>query len=265
MTEIELVLYKDWFRSYSLSFITTNPDEQKSIILKQIHTEKVCQNIAEIAQSLLMKEDEVILAESIALFHDIGRFPQLQKYKTFRDSISINHGVLGAETLKELHILEKLPQDEQSIILNAVKYHNAFKMPHLENEKETIFLKLIRDADKLDIWRIFIEHYENIEDISSPATLGLLDTEGYSDSLTGSIFRGDIIPLSKVHNLNDYKLLQLSWIFDLNYKASFKLFRDRDYLNRLLAKLPESVEIIQAGSFINDFINKKFKMGEDLK
>lgn len=261
MTERELNLFKDWFRNYSKTFITSNPDEQKGIILKEVHTEKVCENIRYITKDLLMTKEEINLAECIALFHDIGRFPQLQRYKTFRDSASVNHGVLGAETLKELNLLDKLSDREQKIILNAVKYHNAFKMPHLGTSEEAHFLRLIRDADKLDIWRIFLEYYENKEDIGSLAGLGLSDTEGYSKSLLSSIYKKEMIALSDVHNLNDYRLLHLSWIFDLNFRASFKLFSERDYLDRFLAALPQSGEIFSAGGFIKDFLNKRIQNG----
>jgi hypothetical protein len=259
MTEAELYFFKDWFKGYSESFIAANPDEQKSIVLKEIHTEKVCQNMRHISQSLLMKEDERVLAECIALFHDVGRFPQLQKYKTFCDSISVNHGVLGAETLEELRILEKLPKHEQRIILQAVRYHNAFKMPNLQEFKEANFLKLIRDADKLDIWRVFIEHYEKKEDIGSSAILSLPDTEGYTESLLSTIYKNEMIALSNASNLSDYKLLQLSWVFDLNFKASFILFKERNYLNRFLAVLPQSDNIIKTGGFIKDYITQRMQ------
>ncbi len=259
MTEAELYFFKDWFKDYSKSFIAANPDKQKGIVLKQIHTTKVCENMRHITQSLMMKEDESILAECIALFHDVGRFPQLQKYKTFRDSISINHGFLGAETLEELRILERLPKYEKKIILQAVKYHNAFKMPNLQDFKEIHFLKLIRDADKLDIWRVFIEHYEKKEDIGSSAVLGLPDTEGYTESLLSAIYKNEVIALTNVSNLNDYKLLQVSWVFDLNFKASFVLFEKMDYLNRFLAVLPPSDNIIKVGSFIKDYITQRMQ------
>ncbi len=259
MTKEELYFYKEWFKNYCKSFYTTNVEEQRSIILKEIHTEKVCENIIKISESLsiakAMNTNNIALAECIALFHDVGRFPQLQKYKTFRDSISVNHGVLGADVLSETHILEKLPDREQNIIFQSIKYHNAFKMPDIKDDELLHFIRLIRDADKLDIWRIFIEHYENTEDMGSAATLGISDTTGYSNKLLTHIYKKEMISLSNVSNLNDYKLLQLSWVFDLNFRLSFELFSEMDYLRRFLAKLPQTDEITKAVDFINDYIN----------
>lgn len=259
MTKEELHFYKDWFNNYCRSFYTTSADEQKSITLKEIHTEKVCENIIKISESLSMTKDKIALAECIALFHDVGRFPQLQKYRTFRDSISVNHGVFGSDVLSESHILQRLPEREQKIILQSVKYHNTFKISDVKGDEQSHFLRLIRDADKLDIWRIFIEHYENIEDMGSAAGLGLPNTSAYSSSLLKSIYRNEMISLSSVSNLNDYKLLQLSWIFDLNFKLSFELFSERDYLKRILSKLPQTVEIIKATHFINEYIKHRIR------
>ena len=51
----------------------------------------------------------------------------------------------------------------------------------LKNEEKITFLQLIRDADKLDIWRIFSEYYESSKhDRASAAGLGLPDLPEYS-------------------------------------------------------------------------------------
>ena len=50
------------------------------------------------------------VAEAIALFHDVGRFPQYARYKTFRDSISTNHAALGASVLFEQERSGSLPR-----------------------------------------------------------------------------------------------------------------------------------------------------------
>jgi len=102
----------------------------------------VCKNMVQIAQGLSLKEDQKLIVETVTLFHDIGRFPQYAKYKTFRDNISVNHGVLGAETLIEKNILEKLAGEEQEIIIQAVKFHNAFSIPKKEKEDIIFFIKL---------------------------------------------------------------------------------------------------------------------------
>ena len=55
-------------------------------------------------------EESIIL---IGLLHDIARFEQYTKYKTFRDSISIDHGDLGVEILFEEKEIEKYDLDKK--------------------------------------------------------------------------------------------------------------------------------------------------------
>jgi hypothetical protein len=90
----DLILLKKWFSDYCSSFYSPDIEDQKNISLKEHHTERVCENIVEISKRLSLDGHSTMLAEAIALFHDIGRFPQYARYKTFRDSVSVNHGLL---------------------------------------------------------------------------------------------------------------------------------------------------------------------------
>ncbi len=93
----ELNGLKRWFTGYCGSFYSLNGEDQQNISIKEEHTRNVCGNIVQIAQGLSLDGTGIALAEAIALYHDIGRFPQYQKFKTFKDSISVNHAALGAE------------------------------------------------------------------------------------------------------------------------------------------------------------------------
>ncbi len=134
-----------------------------------------------IANELSLNENERLLSETIALFHDLGRFPQYARFKTFNDRVSVNHGMLGAQVLENEKVLLHLDEKEQELIIKAVKFHNAFSIPQNEKEEIVFFLKLIRDADKLDIWRVFLDYYESpSEERASAVGLGLPDTSEYS-------------------------------------------------------------------------------------
>jgi hypothetical protein len=199
-------------------------EDQKNISLKEEHTFNVCKNMIEIAKGLALSEDQTILAETAALFHDVGRFPQYAKYRTFRDSISVNHGILGAQTLIEEKILEKLPEDEKELIIRSVKFHNAFSIPKKEKEDIVFFIKLVRDADKLDIWRVFLEYYEGPEDSKASAVgLGLPDIPEYTPDVLSCIYKKKIVALSKIKTLNDFKLLAV----DILIHPHFQLLNER--------------------------------------
>jgi hypothetical protein len=258
MKRDDLIFYKKWFSDYCESFYSPDIKDQKNIHLKEQHSFNVCKNIVEIAKGLSLSNNQTILAETIALFHDIGRFPQYARYKTFRDSISVNHGLLGAQTLQEERVLQNLPENEQELIIQAVKFHNAFSIPRKQKHDTLFFLKLIRDADKLDIWRVFIEYYESPEvERASAVSLGLPDMPGYSEDVLSYLYKKQIVPHSKMKTLNDFKLLQLSWIYDLNFKPSLNLILERDYIDRITAKLPQTEEICKASLSLKEFVRQK--------
>ncbi len=99
MTEKDLENLKGRFSEYVRSFYSSDLKEQENIALKEEHTFLVCKTIRSLAERLSLGPGKVLIAETIGLFHDIGRFPQYARYKTFRDGISVNHGKLGAEIL----------------------------------------------------------------------------------------------------------------------------------------------------------------------
>lgn len=257
MEREDLNFFKKWFSDYCRSFYSKDVEDQRNISLKELHTHNVCGNIAEIAERLHLSKERTLLAEAVALFHDIGRFRQYAEYKTFRDSVSVNHGLLGAKILTDKKILHRLPDNEQQIILKSVKFHNAFAMPKNENEEIIFFIKLIRDADKLDIWRVFLEYYESpAGERASAAGLGLPDTPEYSKEILRQFDERKIVPLSKIKTLNDFKLMQLSWIYDLNFSPSFQLLIEKNYIDRIIAHLPQTEEIKRISVSLAHFVHK---------
>lgn len=204
--------------------------------------------------------EQRLLALTIALFHDIGRFPQYARFKTFRDSDSVNHGALGAETLKEEKITEKLASGEREIILKAVRFHNAFSLPKNESEEIIFFTRLVRDADKLDIWRVFLDYYDTPDEYRASAVgLGLPDVPEYTKNILSNIYNKKIIRLIDLKTLNDFKLLQLSWIFDLNFRPSFRLLKEADYIEGIAASLPQTEEIENIAGFLKFYVRQELE------
>lgn len=248
-------MFKDWFSEYCKSFYSWEKEDQKHILLKETHTHRVCENAVLISEGLRMDRNDSLLAETAALFHDIGRFRQYREYRTFMDSISVNHGLLGAEVLREQKVIEGLPGYEQDLILQAVKFHNAFSLPRIDDERTVFFLKLIRDADKLDIWRVFLEFYESpVAERTSVVGLGLPDIPDYSDEVLSVILERRMASLSNLRTLTDLKLLQLSWIYDLNFRPSFRLVLERGYIPKIVKTMPGNSEIARASLFLEEYI-----------
>jgi len=254
LENLDLVLLREWFTGFCSSFRLSDPEEQRNLALKEEHTSRVCANIRRIAREEALGKERETLAEAIALFHDLGRFPQYCRYKTFKDSASVNHALLGAEILAQAKALDKMPRNAHHIIIDSVRHHNAFAAPAGLDAERALYLRLIRDADKLDIWRVFLEFYRlPQEERASAVSLDFHDLPGCSAEVLAAIGRREMVRLSSVKSLNDFKLLQLSWVFDLNFPTSFRMLAEREYISGLEAVLPPGEEVLRAVEAVRGF------------
>lgn len=258
MTKEQLQELKDWFGNYTKSFYSTDEGDQRNIMLKVEHTHHVCMNIVEIAGGASLDDNQTRAAEAIALFHDLGRFPQYAEFKTFRDAVSVNHGLLGRETLIKEKVLHNLPEDEQERIAMAVNFHNAFSIPTTMDGDVVLFLKLIRDADKADIYRVFIEYFETPKHERASATaFGVPDSPECSQVMLDCIAGGQVASYSNIKTENDFKLMLLSWVYDLHFQKSVSLVAERDYINRIINKLPQTDEVLSPLRHLKEFIDRR--------
>jgi hypothetical protein len=87
--------------------------------------------------------------------------------------------------------------------------------------------------------------------------LGFPDKPGCSPEVLDCLKRRKMINLSELKSLNDFKLLQLSWVFDLNFPASFRLVLDRGYIDRLSMTLPEDVKVESILVLIREYVAER--------
>lgn len=246
--------YYNWFNSYVKEFYGEDSVVNQNIELKEIHTLKVAKHAVNIAKSLNLTEEEVNTAEVIGLFHDVGRFEQFKKYKTFKDHLSENHATLGIKILEENKILKDLDESRQKIILKAIELHNTKELQNNLNEEEALFCKLIRDADKLDIFRIIIGYERERQNNPNPALDNLPFTPGYNKNLLEDVLKSRKISNNSLKNYNDRKLYELSWISDLNFSFSFNYIKEKKVLNALINCLPQNEEINKLHNYLEHYI-----------
>ncbi len=255
ITTDQFVSFSKWFKSYVESFYKDKTEEEKRIILlKEEHTYRVCQEITDIAKELHLDQKDILLAKTIALFHDIGRFPQYEKYKTFRDSVSENHALLSVKVLNEKQVLKNLSPEVQKLILKSIEYHNVKKLPDNLPQRLSFFSKLIRDADKLDIFYVFIKSFEHPTNINNTIQLELPEKNSYSLEIISDIFNNQISDLKFMHCKNDMKLMLLSWIFDINFKPTFIKIKERKYIEKIINFLPNTEDIKKVAKHIEKYI-----------
>ena len=242
-----LTHFKTWFSQYVTTFYSSSAEQQRNISLKEQHTRRVCQEITELGQDLRLIDSDLLLAETAALFHDLGRFEQWRQYGTFRDSQSENHALIALRVLDGQKILAELVPEEQELIRQAIQYHNTLHVPDMDNPRALQITRLLRDADKLDIWRLFLGHFNSPADQQDSSIEGdLPETPGCSSAILSDLARHKISSLSSVQNRNDFKLLLLGWVFDINFPSTCRKILQRKYIESIctfLAQVPETQHI----------------------
>ncbi|MCD4721347.1 MAG: HD domain-containing protein, partial [Desulfobacula sp.] len=183
-----------------------------------------------------------------ALFHDIGRFKQYLTYATFNDTKSINHAKLGIQQLSLHKILNGLSTNEKRFIVIPIVWHNAYKPPDIKDDKMLLFIKLLRDADKLDIWKVVVDYYKKHKNQTSKIMIQDLPDNGqaYSARIIKSIHEGKMARITDLSCLTDLKLLQISWVYDLNFTESYRLLQQSCYIEELVRTLPKTNQIKNA-------------------
>ncbi|MCX6674110.1 MAG: HD domain-containing protein [Methanothrix sp.] len=250
-----------WFEDYTSRVHCPDAEIEKNIILKLRHTSRVCENITKIAGSLGMKEEELALAQALALLHDVGRFEQLRGFGSFNDGKTVDHAKLGLKVINKSGVLSCLPKRERNLIRKSIRHHNKYQIPVTENAEVTLFSRLIRDADKLDILGIVALHFETRDQHPNQALdYGLTDDLGLTEEVVSDILQGKMVKIAALKTLGDMRLMYSSWIFDINFPITIACVTERGYLERLLAGLPIEPEIIQVREFLQAYLEKRSRM-----
>lgn len=235
---------KAWFANFVRAYRSDEPMIQRNMDLKKSHTLRVCREITSLGRRLALDDDELRLAEIIALLHDVGRFEQMARHRTFNDRASEDHAALGLDILEKSGVLGSWNPVIKDIILRSIKYHNRSSLPRDVSGTGLFYARLIRDADKLDIWKVVLDHYYGRKrGKNGTLELGLPDTPGFSRDVAADLLSRKAVDIGHVRNLNDFKLLQVGWVFDLNFKPTWLRVRRRRYLEMMRGVLPESKEI----------------------
>jgi hypothetical protein len=232
---------KDRFVLYVDSFSSNDPQIRYNITLKKEHTFRVCSEITAIGVAEGLTEGDLRIAQIIALLHDVGRFEQYTRYKTFSDNLSVNHAELGIAVVNDTNVLRNIPDDERSLVLDAIAFHNRAYLPDGLTDRTALFAKLIRDADKLDIVHLMTALYRDPDAGARKSfELAMPPTPALSTKAIEAVYRESIVTFADMHSPDDFKILQMAWIFDLNFTWSLRQFHERNYLGSLTDALPDN-------------------------
>lgn len=219
--------------------------EDTKIRLKILHTYKVSELCEEIALDLfsttVMRErtsaqKEIDLAWLIGMLHDIGRFEQVRRYHTLFDAESVSHAALGTEILFEEGMLTRFimaePEDpDVGVLRAAIAYHSDYRIPGDLDERTRMFCQILRDADKIDIFRVNCE--TSLEDIYHITKEELMHAE-VSEDVMENFMRRQATPREIRKTPVDYVVGMISMAFELVYPISRKIAARQGYLDHLL-------------------------------
>ncbi len=242
---------REWFNSYTRSFQEGGKPLEPLLELKLRHSVRVSGEAGSIAREMELDAESVHVAEILGLLHDVGRFPQYREFQTFYDAASVDHGELGWETVTKSGILDSLEEGEKLAILDGIRFHNKKDLPAGIRPTSLAMVRLIRDADKLDVFELVQDHLDRgtIRELLPR----IPDTAEISGELLQTLDETGRASYSQVRSVPDFLLVQLSWVFDLNFPPSFRRVLERRVIERIEHRLPGDPQVKRLAARARNF------------
>lgn len=246
------------FEEYFQSLIIDSPENQHKIEDIRAHSMRVAANAMLLAKFVLQTEEEKYIAELTALFHDAGKAKMIVQGTESPTNIQRDHAALSAKLVQEMDFYAKLPDDVQAILVKSVENHNKLKLPKFDNEQLTLFARLLRDADKLDILDSSYRYFKEKYGVQPLMSYDLINNTEVSDKIIKTILSGKTAAVEDMKTLNDYKLLLMSMSFDINYKYTYRIMSEKQYIQKIYETLPKRDQIIDMYRSIKLYVENKF-------
>lgn len=229
MTDREHVTAR--FAQYAADY---DPEDPK-IKLKIGHTYRVAalaERIAESINSPVVPDKD--LAWLCGMLHDIGRFEQVRRFGTFQDAVSVDHAMLGADILFKDGLIKEFCTEERyyRILELAIRSHSLYRIPEGLTDDEIMYCSILRDADKIDIFRVNCE--TPLEDIYNVST-DVLKNAGVTDEVRQCFDERHTVPRAYKKTPADNVVGHICLTFELVYPDSRSIAREQGYVDRLMS------------------------------
>lgn len=258
---IDIKKAKEFYKEYISNY---NPENPRTA-LKIAHIYRTAEEAKKIAENLQLDLEDILLAELIGLLHDIGRFEQAKIYNTFMDKDSVNHAEYGVKVLFADSLIRNFIADNKydEIIKKAILNHNRNEIDNnIKDERERMHCKIIRDADKLDIYYALL-----IEDIEATYPLDRYLKEPITNEVKNNFIKDNKINYSNINTCVDLLVGQIAYVFDINYLYSLQRIHDENYLERIVKKFDANdeqtiKELNELKDIAEKYIQEKIKEGK---
>lgn len=202
-----------------------------------------------------------VSAEAVAmagLLHDAGRFEQFRRFRTFNDRASVNHAALSVRVVRQEGFLAHLAPGGQRLVLGAIMLHNRKTVRPPSSTPLGYLARLLRDADKLDIYRVMLDYFTPGGDRPAFMTLDAKPHEtAYTPEVLDDVLAGRMVDYARLRFENDFKLLMLAWVHDLNLPGSASAFQERNLVGRVMALLPDTPDVRRVGRILADALVRR--------
>ena len=175
----------------------------------------------------IFNEEEIVIIQLIALFHDIGNFEQ--KNHNYLDNPNEDSTMKSIEILFDEGLIRKITEDTKydNIIKLAIFCHNKDGLPKNIDEKTICICNIMKDVYRLEELRMVINY---------PYIDNRIDT--YPSTLVYNDFKLFRLLNNKMSDNNaDNILICLSNLFGLNYKISYSLVVEKEYVEKIINSL----------------------------
>lgn len=243
-----------YFFNHISAYNNLTEKQQKQFERKKNHILRVVANATDLCKLLEVDKEDKKIAYATALFHDLGRFEQ---YVGSDKAKKLEHGVVAVQLLQSDKVLPKLNFDEQEqmIIYKAIENHGKLKIAKGLEERALFHAKLIRDADKLDIFQVVTQNYNSKK--SEKLSWNLPKGGKISDNVKKAILQGQLVDKNDVQNETDAKILQLSWLYDINFRPTYKIIANNQYIETIYKSLSKNDDVIEIYRKVKVYVENK--------
>lgn len=212
-------------------------EDELGFTSKLEHTYHVAKTSKELAIKLNLDTENIYLAELIGLLHDIGRFEEFKVMHSFKET-KFDHAEYGVKMLFEDNLIANFVSEEKyyPIIRNAIYNHNKYQIQDNLDDESLLHSKIIRDSDKLDNFRIETEQTSEKHFVNIVTSIEDIENSLISDEVLNSIRNHECVKIIDRQTPLDYYICLLGFVFDINFKESFDIIKNKNYISIMIDK-----------------------------
>ena len=233
--------FDNYVKAYDLNDYNTQYKYKHSIRVM-----KICEALA---NNMGLNEEDTYIIKTIGLLHDIGRFDQIKFTSSYDDS-EFDHAAYGAMILFKENLIEQFNVDPKyyDIIEFAIRNHNRYKIEDINDERKLMFAKLIRDADKIDIFDAYtyLNAYnitDNLDDVTTEVVIQFKKCEP--------------INIKTMKTRADKLLNTFAFVFDINYNESLEIINSQGFIDELFNRIEDNARFREYYEIAKDYIKER--------